>query len=124
MNDIVGKSFGKNAVHTVLTKNNRGSNYVCPSPLLAVGGVDSRERRELIFRQQCMSLSLGKIPVLLLATCQFFPTAAFINNSSAIMSSGIGVKGTLGRCYPFYADLRKCVVSWVVVVRKFAKVPS
>eukprot|EP00429_Kryptoperidinium_foliaceum_P063766 CAMPEP_0176067688 /NCGR_PEP_ID=MMETSP0120_2-20121206/33788_1 /TAXON_ID=160619 /ORGANISM="Kryptoperidinium foliaceum, Strain CCMP 1326" /LENGTH=78 /DNA_ID=CAMNT_0017401309 /DNA_START=93 /DNA_END=329 /DNA_ORIENTATION=+ len=25
------------------------------------------------------------------------------------MSSGIGVKGTLGRCYPFYADLRKCV---------------
>ena len=27
------------------------------------------------------------------------------------MSSGIGVKGTLGRCYPFYADLRKCVVS-------------
>src|SRR6056300_1378853 len=28
-----------------------------------------------------------------------------------IMSSGIGVKGTIGRCYPFYADLRKCVVS-------------
>jgi hypothetical protein len=27
------------------------------------------------------------------------------------MSSGIGVKGTIGRCYPFYADLRKCVVS-------------
>lgn len=27
------------------------------------------------------------------------------------MSSGIGVKGTMGRCYPFYADLRKCVVS-------------
>lgn len=26
------------------------------------------------------------------------------------MSSGIGVKGTIGRCYPFYADLRKCVV--------------
>eukprot|EP00526_Cylindrotheca_closterium_P027934 CAMPEP_0113618036 /NCGR_PEP_ID=MMETSP0017_2-20120614/9117_1 /TAXON_ID=2856 /ORGANISM="Cylindrotheca closterium" /LENGTH=78 /DNA_ID=CAMNT_0000527507 /DNA_START=104 /DNA_END=340 /DNA_ORIENTATION=- /assembly_acc=CAM_ASM_000147 len=25
------------------------------------------------------------------------------------MSSGIGVKGTIGRCYPFYADLRKCV---------------
>eukprot|EP00428_Durinskia_dybowskii_P027263 CAMPEP_0170239062 /NCGR_PEP_ID=MMETSP0116_2-20130129/19288_1 /TAXON_ID=400756 /ORGANISM="Durinskia baltica, Strain CSIRO CS-38" /LENGTH=78 /DNA_ID=CAMNT_0010489879 /DNA_START=63 /DNA_END=299 /DNA_ORIENTATION=- len=25
------------------------------------------------------------------------------------MSSGIGVKGTMGRCYPFYADLRKCV---------------
>ena len=26
------------------------------------------------------------------------------------MSSGIGVKGTIGRCYPFYADLKKCVV--------------
>eukprot|EP00934_Nitzschia_sp_Nitz4_P008892 Nitzschia sp. Nitz4//scaffold3_size479765//140789//141113//NITZ4_000061-RA/size479765-augustus-gene-0.32-mRNA-1//-1//CDS//3329550641//8882//frame0 len=25
------------------------------------------------------------------------------------MSSGIGVKGTIGRCYPFYADLRNCV---------------
>ncbi|KAG7350608.1 hypothetical protein IV203_009968 [Nitzschia inconspicua] len=25
------------------------------------------------------------------------------------MSSGVGVKGTLGRCYPFYADLKKCV---------------
>jgi hypothetical protein len=27
-----------------------------------------------------------------------------------IMSSGVGVKGTLGRCYPFYADVKKCVV--------------
>ena len=27
------------------------------------------------------------------------------------MSSGVGVTGTLGRCYPFFADLKKCVVS-------------
>ena len=26
------------------------------------------------------------------------------------MSSGLGVKGTLGRCYPFYADIKKGVV--------------
>mmetsp|Transcript_11867 Transcript_11867/g.28119 ORF Transcript_11867/g.28119 Transcript_11867/m.28119 type:complete len:105 (+) Transcript_11867:104-418(+) len=25
------------------------------------------------------------------------------------MSSGLGVTGTLGRCYPFFADLKKCV---------------
>jgi len=25
------------------------------------------------------------------------------------MSSGVGVTGTLGRCYPFFADLKKCV---------------
>jgi len=25
------------------------------------------------------------------------------------MSSGVGVHGTLGRCYPFYADVKKCV---------------
>ena len=37
--------------------------------------------------------------------------------SSWIMSSGIGVKGTVGRCYPFYADLRKCVVSSLLSFR-------
>ena len=32
------------------------------------------------------------------------------------MSSGVSVKGTLGRCYPFYGDLRKCVVSLMPII--------
>ena len=36
-----------------------------------------------------------------------------INLNDNKMSSGVGVTGTLGRCYPFFADLKKCVVSFV-----------
>ena len=36
------------------------------------------------------------------------------------MSSGVGIKGTLGRCYPFYADLKKCVVRyWFVQINQW-----
>jgi hypothetical protein len=28
-----------------------------------------------------------------------------------IMSSGFGLKGTVGRCYPFFADYKDCLVS-------------
>ena len=36
------------------------------------------------------------------------------------MASGMGVKGTMGRCYPFYADLRACVVScWFFFANNF-----
>ena len=53
----------------------------------------------------------------------YFDCQTFVDNAIKIhgerayrsvffnMSSGVGVKGTLGRCYPFFADLKKCVVS-------------
>eukprot|EP00339_Tiarina_fusa_P008064 CAMPEP_0117034854 /NCGR_PEP_ID=MMETSP0472-20121206/24787_1 /TAXON_ID=693140 ORGANISM="Tiarina fusus, Strain LIS" /NCGR_SAMPLE_ID=MMETSP0472 /ASSEMBLY_ACC=CAM_ASM_000603 /LENGTH=78 /DNA_ID=CAMNT_0004744145 /DNA_START=96 /DNA_END=332 /DNA_ORIENTATION=- len=30
------------------------------------------------------------------------------------MSSGVGLQGTIGRCYPFYADIRACVAKKTV----------
>lgn len=40
------------------------------------------------------------------------------------MSSGVGVKGTLGRCYPFFADLKKCVVSEFLFASYIVRVDS
>jgi hypothetical protein len=30
---------------------------------------------------------------------------------TATMSSGYGIRGGIGRCYPFFADLKECLVS-------------
>jgi len=31
------------------------------------------------------------------------------------MSSGFGIKGGLGRCYPFFAEFKECLVSFGII---------
>lgn len=37
------------------------------------------------------------------------------------MASGYGLRGGIGRCYPFYADFKKCMVSIRNVLDSFLR---
>jgi len=38
---------------------------------------------------------------------------------TATMSSGYGIRGGIGRCYPFFADLKECLVSTQIAFELF-----